>query len=87
MAALPPKYRILRSDDESEPKWPAFVLGAQDDIAFDALHLYRARAVEMGADPAYVEQIDERIATFTEWRAANPKKLATPAPWKPKKKK
>lgn len=62
------KYLVMRRDG-TIPEWPGFVMGAGDPAAPVALRAYAARAMQLGMDDDYVDDVYRLADEFEEWRA------------------
>jgi len=61
------KYLVQRRDG-TIPEWPAFVIGAADPAAPEALYAYANRCRDLGFDEQYVLDIIALADEFVEWR-------------------
>jgi len=65
-------------DDSIVPDDEYVVFLAKDNAFADAIHYYRDRCVELGADQEHLDSVNRMIDRLNEWRDANPDKLKVP---------
>lgn len=54
---------------------PVYVLRAKDQTSLDIMLFARTRAINHGADDAFINDLDSLIASWSEWQDANPTKV------------
>lgn len=64
------KFLVVRRDG-TVPHWPAFVLGARDPHAEQAIRHYAYSVLESGGDKEYAASLHELADDFRAYRAAH----------------